>query len=284
MEIIVGKTAGFCFGVENAVTKTEKQLQEEKEVYCLGELVHNTQVTDSLVKMGAKFIDNIEDAKGKVIIRAHGIPKETYSKAEKLNLNLVDLTCPKVLHIHKIASEYESKGYFIIITGKASHPETIGTVSYCGDNYYIIEKEEDVENAIEKYNNSKCTRLLVISQTTYSMDKFEHIIEKLKNKINEEEIEIKNTICSATKERQEETKEIAKQVQIMIIVGSKHSSNSSKLYEIASKYCKDVIFIETETDLDLNILKNKKTVGIMAGASTPKNSIQKIIEKLQKVC
>lgn len=284
MEIIIGKTSGFCFGVQNAVTKTIEQLNKENSIYCLGELVHNKQVTNELVEKGAKFVENIEEAKNKVIIRAHGIPKETYKKAEKLNLEVIDLTCPKVLYIHNIAEEYAKKGYFILLTGQINHPETIGTISFCGNNYCVIEEENEVENAIKKFIHSSSNKLLLISQTTYSMEKFGRITQKLKEKIAQEKLEIKNTICSATKQRQEETKEISKQVDLMIIVGGKHSSNTTKLYEIATNYCNNVLFVESAEEVSINEKLEIKKIGIMAGASTSKISVKKVVEKLQKTC
>lgn len=284
MKIIIGKTAGFCFGVKNAVTKTEEELDKNGSVYCLGELVHNNQVTDKLTSKGVKFIENIEEAKDRVIIRSHGVKKQMYDKAKELNINLIDLTCPKVLHIHKITEEYSTKGYFIFLIGKEEHPEMIGTISFCGENYYIIENEDEILKAIDKFEKSNMKNALIISQTTFSLEKFNSIVEKIKANIKAEKLEIKNTICSATKQRQEETAEIAKQVDTMIIVGGKHSSNSSKLYELSKKYCESVIFVETEEEIDENILKTSNTVGIMAGASTPQESIHKIVEKLKKIC
>lgn len=226
----------------------------------------------------------MEEAKDRVIIRSHGVPKQIYEKAKELKLELIDLTCPKVLHIHKIAEEYSKKGYFIFLIGKVEHPEMIGTVSFCGDKYYIIEKEEDVLEATQEYNKSNAENVLVISQTTYSLDKFNKIIDKIKQEIKQEKIEIKNTICSATKQRQEETESIAKQVDTMIIVGGKHSSNSNKLYELSKKYCDNVIFVETEKEIDINKIDKTAKIGIMAGASTPEKSIQKVVEKINKIC
>lgn len=284
MEIIIGKTAGFCFGVQNAVSKTVEQLNKANSIYCLGELVHNKQVTNELIEKGVKFIDNIEEAKNKVIIRAHGIPKEIYQIAKELKLEVIDLTCPKVLHTHKLAEEYANKGYFIILTGKINHPETIGTMSFCGDNYFVIEEEKELEQAIEKFRNSSSDKLLLISQTTYSMENFRRISKNLQEKIASDKLEIKNTICSATQQRQEETEEISKQVDLMIIVGGKHSSNTTKLYETADKHCKNVLFIETAEEVDIKQLVGIKKIGIMAGASTHKKSIEQVVEKIQKIC
>lgn len=283
MQIIIGKTAGFCFGVKNAVTKTEEQLNKEGSIYCLGELVHNTQVTENLTSKGVKFIENIEEAKNKVIIRSHGVEKQIYEKAEDLKIELVDLTCPKVLHIHKIAEEYAKKGYFIFIIGKKEHPEMLGTVSFCGENYFVIEKEDEVIEAIESFKKTNIENALIISQTTFSLEKFKTITEKIKENIECNNLEIKNTICNATKQRQEETEEIAKQVDTMIIVGGKHSSNSNKLHELAKKYCSNVLFVETEEEIDIKTIKPGK-IGIMAGASTPQKSIQKVVEKLNGLC
>lgn len=282
MKIIIGKTAGFCFGVKNAIDNVEKELEINEEVYCLGELVHNTQITEELKQKGAKFIDDVENAKGKVVIRAHGVPKNTYKKAQELKLAIKDLTCPKVLHIHNIAEEFSEKDYFIFLIGQRNHPETIGTMSFCGRESIVIEEIKDVENALNEFNKSNKEDALVIAQTTYSLEKFNKICEELKKDIPN--IEIKNTICNATKMRQEETKEISQEVEAMIIVGGKHSSNSNKLYEIARRYCSTVFFVETKNELDINAIKNKNKIGIMAGASTPAKSIQEIVDIIEKTC
>ena len=281
MKIILGKTAGFCAGVKNAVDKATMETNKYTNIYCLGELVHNKQVTEDLAKKGAIFIENIDDAKENVIIRAHGIPKETYQKAKELNLKVIDLTCPKVLQIHKIVEEYSKKGYFIFITGTIEHPEIVGTISFCNNQYAVIQDENDVVKAIEEFKKSELSKAILISQTTYSMEKFNRIEEKLKEQL---EVEVRNTICMATKERQEETVRIAQQVDMMIIIGGKQSSNTNKLYDIAKKYCSQVLFIETADELRVEQIKNIDKLGIMAGASTPAESIKKIVEKIQKKC
>ncbi len=179
MEIIVGKTAGFCFGVANAVNKTKENLAKQKNLCCLGELVHNKEVTKELEGEGLVFIKDIKEAKKNVIIRAHGEPNKTYKEAEKLDLNIIDLTCPKVIKIHDIAKEYAEKGYYIFLIGQKEHPEIIGTISYCGNNSIIIEKKEDVENAIKHLEQSNLGKLLVIVQTTFSIESFNNIANKI---------------------------------------------------------------------------------------------------------
>ena len=164
------------------------------------------------------------------------------------------------------------------------HPEIVGTLSYCGENKFVIEKEDDTIKALETLEKSGIKKLLVISQTTYSLEKFYIIEEIIKNKIPRSiELIIKNTICQATEIRQKETEEMAKKVDVMIVIGGKNSSNTKKLYDIARKYCKMVLLIENETELVLDNIKSTDKVGIMAGASTPKESIEKVIEKLKFV-
>lgn len=283
MEIIIGKTAGFCYGVKNAVNKTKEEVQKQKVTYCLGELVHNKQVTKKLEQQGLIIINNIEDAKENVIIRSHGVPEEIYARAKELKLKVVDLTCPNVLKIHNIVKEYSTKGYYVFIIGQKEHAETIGTVSYCKNNSTILENEEDVITAISNFKKSNLEKILVVSQTTFSIEKFNKIVKNIKNSINTE-IEIKNTICNATNVRQKETQKLAKQVDLMIIIGGKHSSNTNKLYEIAKKECNNCILIETAEELNEKCVKNVSKIGIMAGASTPNESIENTVEKLNEIC
>ena len=283
MNIMLGKTAGTCFGVENAINKATEELKKNNKLYCLGELVHNAQVTEELEKQGMIFISNVEQATGKVIIRAHGEPKETYIKAEKLGIQIIDLTCPKVLKIHKIVSTYTNNNYYIFITGKANHPEVIGIVGFCNKNYSVIESSENIEQSIQDFKKSNLKKALLISQTTFSVEKFNKIKEELNKNFQKMELEVTNTICAATRLRQEETAEIAKKVEAMIIIGGKHSSNTNKLYEIANKYCRNIFFTETEKEIDVEKLKKYKTIGVMAGASTPEKSIKKVIDILEKI-
>ncbi len=282
MEILIGKTAGFCYGVKRAVEGAKKDNDEtEKTIYCLGEIVHNKQVVEELENKGIKFIENIEDAKGKTIIRAHGVPKEIYKIAENKNIEIIDYTCPNVLRIHKIAEEYSNNGYYIFLCGSKKHPEIIGTISHCGKNSSIIETEEDIEKVIEEYQKTNINKLLLIAQTTYSLKKFDDIKKIIEEKIPKTtELVIKNTICLATELRQKETQELSKKVDIMIIIGGKNSSNTKKLYEIAKQNCQNTIYVETKDDLK-NIDKTAK-IGIMAGASTPQKSIEEIVEFLNK--
>ena len=282
MEIFVGKTAGFCYGVERAVNGAKEEIRKNKEqIYCLGEIVHNKQVIQSLEKAGIKFIEQIEESKGKTIIRAHGISKKIEEKAKKIGIKLLDYTCPNVLKIHEMAEEYSKNGYYIFLLGNANHPENIGTISCCGKKYDVIENENEVYRALKNFEKSKIKKLLIISQTTYSLEKFYIIEEIIKNELPKNiQIEIKNTICKATELRQKETQELSKKVDYMIIIGGKNSSNTKKLYEIAKQNCDNTICVETSEEINLEELKENFKIGIMAGASTPKESIEEVVDKL----
>lgn len=288
MEVIVGKTAGFCFGVRRAVEGSFEKVKNttNAKIYCLGELVHNKQVIEKIEKQGIELIEDINDVKeenSEVIIRAHGIKKEIYDIASKKGIKIIDYTCPFVLKIHDIANEFKEKGYYIFVVGSKVHPETQGTVSYCGDNYYVIEAEEDINKAIENLQKSNIKNLLIIVQTTFSEKKFEVIENKIKEiLLNSINIVVKNTICSATSQRQKETDAISKTVDAMIIIGGKNSSNTKKLYEVAIKNCSNTFLIETKDELNTEEMKKFKRVGIMAGASTPQDSIDEVINILKE--
>ena len=284
MEILVGKTAGFCYGVKKAVDGAKNENKNSKNVYCLGEIVHNKQVINDLEEQGIKFIENIEDAKGTTIIRAHGVPKEIYEEAKKRNIELKDYTCPNVLRIHKIVEDYSQKGYFVFLCGSSKHPENLGTISHCNKNSYIIEKEDDTFKALEKLEKSGIKKLLVISQTTYSLEKFYIIKEIIENELPRNiELVVKNTICATTEQRQIETKELSKKVDFMIIIGGKNSSNTTKLYEIAKSNCTNTIHIENVNELPKEFIENEsfEKIGITAGASTPDWIIKEVIDKLE---
>lgn len=284
MNIIVGKNAGFCFGVKRAVEGSLKEITNNKKIYCLGELVHNNEVINKLQEKGIIFIDDINEIKNdnaKLIIRAHGVDQKVYEDAKDKKIEFIDFTCPFVSKIHKIADDYQKKGYYIFLIGNRKHPEIIGTSSHCGNNYSIIEDENDLTDELNILKKKKIKDLLVIVQTTYSKNKYDVIEKNIRENIDScVNLVIKNTICNATSERQDETKEIAKNVDLMIIIGGKNSSNTRKLFEIACKYTTSLI-IETADEINLDNLRDYENVGIMAGASTPKESIDELISKLK---
>lgn len=281
MEIILGKSSGFCFGVKNAIDGAEKELKNNKPVYCLGEIIHNEEVIKDLESKGLVIVDNIEDVKDVAIIRAHGVPKNVYETAISKNIKLLDYTCPFVSNIHKTVTKYAQDNYFIFLVGIKTHPETIGTISFCGDNSYLVENLNDISLAINEFQRSDLKNLLIISQTTFSVSLFDEIVSEVKAHITSDiNLEIKNTICNTTSIRQKETEDIAKKVDLMIVIGGKHSSNTKKLFEVAQKNCKDTLLIQTKNDLNHEYLQGFNKIGIIAGASTP----QKIIEDVVDFC
>lgn len=281
MEIIIGKTAGFCFGVRNAVEKALDKIEKEDNIYCLGELTHNKQVMQKIEQNGAKVVERINEIpnNSKVIIRAHGVAPEIYSEAENKNLEVLDLTCPRVTKIHEQAEYYKNNNYYIILIAEAVHPEAIGTIGFCGKNSYILENKEMIDDVIKKYKKSDCEKLAILVQTTFSLQKYNEIIEILQSELPE--IEINNTICNATNARQTETIELAKSVDLMVVIGGKNSSNTKKLYEISVNNCNNALLIETFEELDKNYVKRFDKIGIMAGASTPKESIEDVVNMLK---
>lgn len=278
--IKVGKYAGFCGGVTNSVTKTEKYLNEYNNLYCLGELVHNKQVIESLEEKGLKTIESLAEVEdnSNVIIRAHGVANSIYEEASKRNINLIDLTCPKVLKIHDKVSEYRDKGYFIILVGSKAHPEVIGTISFCGDKSIVIEDLNDIEEVNNIINSNNYKDVVIFAQTTIKESLFDEIVDNLKEKIPN--LVVENTICNATHLRQQECLEMAKSSDCMIIIGGKNSSNTKKLYEVASSVCPNTYLVETYKELDFNELKKYENIGIMAGASTPKTSIDEVVNNI----
>lgn len=282
MELIIGKTAGFCFGVRNAVDKTYEEINKNtKNLYCLGELVHNGRIVENITKKGVITVNDISEIpnNSNVIIRAHGVEPGIYDIANEKNLQLIDLTCPKVAMIHKLAKDFVNNEYYIFLIAENNHPETIGTKGFCGKNSSIVENIEDVEIAIKNFNESSLDKIAIIAQTTFSVDKFNTIVEDVKSRVNCE-IEVKNTICNATEMRQAETDELSKKVDLMIVIGGKNSANTKRLYDISAKNCKNAILIQNKDDEVLKeVLKNDfERVGIMAGASTPKESIDEVVE------
>ncbi|KMT21388.1 bifunctional 4-hydroxy-3-methylbut-2-enyl diphosphate reductase/30S ribosomal protein S1 [Clostridium cylindrosporum] len=272
MEIIVAKSAGFCFGVKNALEKVNS-LNKEKEVKTYGPIIHNKQVVEDLRQKGVTILDDLSNARkgSSVVIRSHGISKAEFKVLEEREVDIVDATCPFVKNIHRIVEKKCNENYKVVIIGDESHPEVKGISGWC-NNAFIISKKEEV-------NNLKGGKLCVVAQTTFDREKWKEIICSIIG--TSKEIVIFDTICSATDERQSEAREMSKLVNLMIVIGGKDSSNSRKLYDIANKTCENAIFIETEEELDLSLIKGCDKVGITAGASTPQYLIDRVIKKIK---
>ena len=284
MEIIVGKLSGMCEGVNLAVQKAKEIVNNNEKVYCLGELVHNRQVVDALEKSGMITVNDIKDIPNysKVIFRAHGEPKEIYERAFRKGLDVYDLTCSKVQTIHEKV-EKEKKKSFIIIVGNENHPEDIGTEGFEGENYYVIDDADEILDAYMEYEKTKMGYVYVVAQTTFSSKKFDMLADELRKVFKKTIVMVDKTICRATEKRQEEAGEISKEVNSMVIIGGKNSANTQKLVEISKENCENVYFIQTKKDLRKMDFEGVEKVGIMAGASTPPEVVEEVIEFLNKI-
>ena len=284
MEIIRAKSAGFCFGVKRAVQTVYEQVEQEKEkqIYTYGPIIHNAEVVRDMEEHGVKVINSEEELNaledGHVIIRSHGVPRRICESLEQKGISYVDATCPFVKRIHKIVEEESAKGNHIVIIGDPKHPEVQGIAGWVGGEATIIQNADEAEAFISLYESNKETlenrQICVVAQTTFNYKKFKELVEIISKKGYD--INVLNTICNATKERQTEARGIAEAVDAMIVIGDKHSSNTQKLFEICKKACNNTYYIQTLVDLDLNLLESVETVGITAGASTPNNIIEEV--------
>jgi len=278
MKVIVANHSGFCFGVEKAIdTAFHEVSNNSNSIYTLGPLIHNKQAVNRLEKDGIKVIEHLNELPGgTVIIRSHGVSKNIYDMADEKKITLVDATCPFVRKIQNIVKEYKEKGYSIVIIGNPDHPEVIGINGWCNDEAFVVKTQDDIEKIpfVEK--------MCIVVQTTMSTV----LYLKLTDMLEQRAVDVVkfNTICSATRDRQESARKLAKEADVMIVVGGYHSSNTQKLVEICKEEKPNTTFhIETASELPINLLHVYETVGVTAGASTPKWIIDEVIEKINNL-
>ena len=276
MEVRLANSAGFCFGVKKAMEKVYEQIEnaEGKKIYTYGPIIHNEEVVKELAAKGVEVIESLEELnareKGVLIIRSHGVAKSVSDKMEEAGFRIVDATCPFVKRIHNIVQKESAEGKQIVIVGNPGHPEVEGIKGWCLDNAVIIETTAEAE----AFKASENQKICIVSQTTFNYNKFKDIVEIFEKRGYD--INVVNTICNATQERQTEAREIASMADAMIVIGGTHSSNSKKLYEICKGECNNTHFIQTLDDLHLELPKSVRLVGITAGASTPNNIIEEV--------
>lgn len=281
MEIIVARHSGFCYGVKKSYSLVDEYLNShlmQGEIPVLntyGDLIHNKEVVHELSERGAKSVSSIEEIDADtVVIRAHGISPKIQEQLEALDIQLIDGTCQFVKNIHKLVKKYLDDGYDVLIIGSREHPEVIGIVGNDEVRCSVIETIEEA-NQLEPSDR----KILIVSQTTFNVKKFELIAEVLLQKFKNSKLH--NTICGATHVNQSEAQTLSKQVDYMIVVGGKHSSNTLKLYEIAQKNCKNSIHIENLSEINVEKIQKYDKIGIVAGASTPQWVIEKVVAKLK---
>lgn len=298
-KVTLAKTAGFCFGVQRAVEMVYTEADKGKKVVTLGPIIHNEQVVSDLEKRGVSVIDEASlsdetvDLNGvTVVIRSHGVSKSVYEQLRQKKCEIVDSTCPFVKKIHDTVQKYAGEGYDIVIVGSREHPEVQGILGWClpqggSDSATVdsgtvlsgtvVETEAEME-AFRPSNSEK--KVCVVAQTTFNYKKFKDLVEIISKKGYD--IIAVNTICNATAERQQEASELAAQSDAMIVIGGRNSSNSRKLFEISKNQCENTYFIQTLEDLDITCIESSASLGITAGASTPKNIIQEVLTACQK--
>jgi 4-hydroxy-3-methylbut-2-en-1-yl diphosphate reductase len=285
LKIYLASPRGFCAGVKRAIDIVEKSLiKYGKPVYVRHEIVHNKQVVEDLKKKGAVFVEelsDIKDSKRPVIFSAHGVPKSVPKEAEQKKLSFVDATCPLVSKVHRESEQLFKKGYDIILIGHNNHPEVIGTMGQLPKG--SIKLVETVNDASLLNNKNFSKPVAYITQTTLSIDDTAEIISKLKEKFPNIKQPIKEDICYATTNRQLAVKKIAPKCDMFFVIGSRNSSNSVRLVEVAKKAgCKNSMLMHFENEIPMKELKNSNIIGISSGASAPEQLVQNLLNEVKK--
>ncbi|MCX5707022.1 MAG: 4-hydroxy-3-methylbut-2-enyl diphosphate reductase [Candidatus Omnitrophica bacterium] len=276
MHVNVAKSAGFCFGVKRALDIAFRTASEGKNVFMLGDIVHNETVVKEIEKAGIKKISKLKPASGEVLLtRAHGISKATFSKAKRLGYNIIDATCPMVKEIHKVAREMEEKGSKIIVIGDKKHDEVRGIIGQLKEKALVIDGLKSIPLPKIKSIKNAC----VVVQSTQNLENVLKIVEALKKYIPA--LKFFNTICNPTRTKQEEIKSLPLKNDVMIIIGSKNSANTKRLYEISRKINKRSWWVNSKEEIKSAWFKGAKNIGITAGASTPEVTIQEIIKQVK---
>jgi len=284
LKILLASPRGFCAGVERAIEIVKKSLDKyDSPVYVRHEIVHNKYVVDSLKKIGAIFVDELEEIENitrPVIFSAHGVPKSVPKEASNLNMTFVDATCPLVSKVHREAENLNKKGIHVLLIGHKNHPEVIGTMGQLPKGHIdLIESVEDAKN----YRNKNKKKLAFVTQTTLSVDDTRKITDVLKTKFPGIYEPKKEDICYATTNRQAAVKKISKKCDMFFVIGSRNSSNSVRLVEVAKNNgCDKSELIHSESNVPIDKISNCRIIGISSGASAPEALVNKFIDKLKK--
>ncbi len=282
MDIILAKTAGFCFGVDRAVKMVYELLDRGEQVCTLGPIIHNPQLVEELSQRGVRIVENVDEVKNgeSLVIRSHGVGKEVYERAEELGISLADATCPFVAKIHKIVREETLAGSLVLIAGDRNHQEVKGICGHCEGEYFVFADVDELENFIKSRPEVVEKSLSMVSQTTFYAKKWEKAKDFLKKVCTN--AKIFDTICNATSMRQQEAGELAAACDGMVVIGGRHSSNTAKLFSVCANGCSRVRLLETASELRLEDFRNCRSVGVVAGASTPAGIIKEVIKTMSE--
>ena len=282
MEILVAKTSGFCFGVNRSIKIANELLNSGKKICTLGKIIHNPLVVKELSDKGAKIINHpcMLPDNNTLIIRSHGVSNEIFNYIKNNTIDYVDATCPFVKKIHQIVKNHSEKCDVLLAAGDENHPEMIGIRSYFDGESYVFKNLNDLKKTIENHPKIKEKKLLIVSQTTFSVEKWKKCVDFAKLYLTN--ALIFDTICKTTILRQKEAEELSKKCDLVIVIGGKESSNTKKLYDICSKNT-DTFLVESKNDILKKICSNKKCIGIIAGASTPISLVNEIKNYLEMI-
>ena len=274
-KVTVAKSAGFCFGVDRAVKMVYNELESNTKVATLGPIIHNQDVVNDMNAKGARVVESVDELlpEETVVIRSHGVGREVYEKIAEKGCRMLDATCPFVAKIHKIVAEKSKEGYLVLIAGDVNHPEIQGIIGHCEQNFCVFKDNIELKHVFEKNPDFLRKKLAFVAQTTYNIIEWEECLKVIPK--GNPDIVIFDTICSATDTRQSDAAELAKQSDVMLVVGGRHSSNTVKLYEVCSRYCK-TYHIENSDELSSLKLPCAGKIGITAGASTPAYIIEEV--------
>ncbi len=276
IKITVGKHSGFCFGVKRAYRMADQKAKNSKKIFILGKLVHNNDVCDDLKRKGIKEIKSLgEVKKGSIIFTAHGVGPKLYEEAKTQGIKIIDTTCPKVIKVQRLAKNYAEKGWQVIIFGDEDHKEVKGIKEWSNNTGIIIGSLREAK----KIKLDKKKRYCLIAQTTQNAKEFYGIKKYLAGQLPN--FTYFNTICDSTDSRQSEIRKLAKDNDVVIVIGGKESANSKRLWEIAKKINSKTFFIQNEKELREDLLKDVKSVAISAGASTPGWAIKKVVDRIK---
>ena len=284
-EILTAANSGFCFGVKQAIEKTEEEIRRKAEssspgrIYTWGPLIHNKTVTDGLKEKGVSILDSLENVKPEdvIIVRSHGETKEFFEKARARNCKIIDATCPFVKKIQQLAEKAHRKGKQVVIVGDRLHPEVKGINGWCDNSAITVNSVEDAEGVLENHNRNL---FFLVAQTTIKKELLDAVIRVFET--NNVHVEVNNTICNATALRQKSCAELAEICDAMLIIGGRESSNTGKLFEISEKKCKKTFFVEKIEDLPLHKIAKYNKIGVAAGASTPECVIKEVIATMSE--
>ncbi|MGQ9731972.1 MAG: 4-hydroxy-3-methylbut-2-enyl diphosphate reductase [Candidatus Zipacnadales bacterium] len=277
MEIVVADHAGFCFGVQRSIEMAERALAERNGLQCLGPLIHNRQVVAELERRGLKVVNSLDEVPkgGAAMIRAHGTGPDTYRTASERQITLIDATCPFVQRAQRAALSLAEEGYQVLVIGEREHPEAQGIVEHSGGRAKVVEEPEELDHL------SLSQRVGVVAQTTQSAQKLVDVVSRLVPCIRD--LKVANTICDATTQRQTAALRVANQVDVMLVIGGRHSANTTRLTELCSATGTSTYHIESADEIDPTWLQDAQAVGVTGGASTPVSAIQQVVARLRTI-